>query len=57
MSASCLQVDISIASPTLKAQASLLCGLASPYFPLLVDEGYLFVEEDGVTYFLSVDRK
>lgn len=29
MSASCLQVDISIASPTLKAQASLLCGCLS----------------------------
>lgn len=57
MGASCLQVDVSVASTHLNASASLFCSIGSLYFPLLVDEGYLFVEEDGVTYFLCVDKE
>ena len=57
MGSSCLQVDVSVASEHLNATALLFCGVGSLYFPLLVDEGYLFVKEDGVTYFLCVDRE
>lgn len=39
MGASCLQVDVSVASTHLNASASLSCSIGSLYFPLLVDEG------------------
>ena len=53
----CLQVDIKIASSHLTPAISLFCGLGSPWFPLLVDEGYLFVDNGGVISFLCVDRR
>lgn len=54
---SCLQVNVSVEPLALKPTVSLFCSVGSVFFPLLVDEGYLFVEENGVTYFLCVDKE
>lgn len=54
---SCLQVNVSVRPVALKPSVSLFCGVGGVYFPLLVDDGYLIVEENGVTYFLCVDKE
>lgn len=53
---SCLQVSVSALPLALKPTASLYCSVGSLFFPLLVEEGYLFVEDNGVTCFLCVDK-
>lgn len=53
----CLQVNISVSPIALKPSVSLYCSVGSVFFPLLVEDGYLFVEENGVTYFLCVDKE
>ena len=53
----CLQADVTIASQQLNLVVSLFCGLGQVYFPLLVDDGYLLVEDNGVVYFLCVERE
>ena len=53
----CLQVNISVLPVALKTSVSLYCSVGSVFFPLLVEDGYLFVEENGVTYFLCVDKE
>ena len=54
---SCLQVNITVSSIALKPTLSLFCGIGDIYFPLFVEEGYLFVEENGIKYFLCVDKE
>jgi hypothetical protein len=54
---SCLQVNISVKPIAIKPKISLFCSIGDFYFPLLVDDGYLFVEENGIKYFLCVDKK
>lgn len=54
---SCLQVNISVLPIAAKPSLSLYCSVGSVFFPLLVEDGYLFVEENGVTYFLCVDEE
>jgi hypothetical protein len=55
----CLKCEVELASQHIQGVVSLVCniGSISLSIPLLVDEGYLFVEEDGETYYLCVDRK
>lgn len=55
----CLQVSVNILPFTCKATVSLFCnvGHIGEFFPLLVDEGILYVEENGETYILCVDDK
>lgn len=54
----CLQVNIKVMQARLKPIISLACDAgAKVYFPLLVDEGYLFVEENGIVSFLCVDKQ
>jgi hypothetical protein len=54
---SCLQVNVSVKPIALKPSVSLYCSVGSVYLPLFVEDGYLFVEENGVTYFLCVDKE
>ena len=54
----CLKCEVELVSQHIQGVISLVCniGSISLSIPLLVDEGYLFVEEDGETYYLCVDR-
>ena len=54
---SCLQVNITVSPIALKTTVSLFCGVGDIYFPIFVEEGYLFVEENGIKYFLCVDKE
>lgn len=54
---SCLQVDVGVVPLALKPTISLFCRVGNVFFPLLVDEGYLFVEENGNIYFLCVNKE
>lgn len=54
----CLNGEVSLSTLSIRGAITLVCNVAKgACFPLLVDEGYLFVEEDGVTYFLCVDKE
>lgn len=53
----CLQVNISEVSKRLNFSVALACTVANPLLSLLVDEGYLFVVENGETRYLQVDIK
>jgi hypothetical protein len=53
----CIQVEISVMPVVLKPSISLYCDLGQAYFPLIVDEGYLLVEDNGIVSFLCVDKK
>lgn len=53
----CLQANVEIASQQLNLVVSLFCGLGQVYFPLLVDDGYLLVEDNGVVSFLTVNKE
>lgn len=52
----CLQVKVTVEPLQVKLTASLICGFGKTLIPLLVDEGYLFVEENGVISFLTVKK-
>lgn len=55
---SCLQVNITVSPIALKPTVSLFCSVGDIiYFPIFVEEGYLFVEENGIKYFLCVDKE
>lgn len=54
---SCLQVNIQVADKRLEVKSSLICEIKEVYFPLIVDEGYLYVEENGNIYYLCVDKR
>lgn len=55
----CLKCKVELVSQRIQGVISLVCNIGgiSLSMPLLVDEGYLFVKEDGETYYLCVDRK
>lgn len=45
---SCLQVKVTKVTENMYASANQLCGTSVlKFFPLFVEEGYLFVEVDG----------
>lgn len=54
---SCLQVNVRVVPLAIKPTVSLYCSVGSVYFPLLVEEGYLFVKENDITYYLCVDKE
>jgi hypothetical protein len=53
----CLRLNVSVQPVSLSLSVSLFCDVGNIYYPLLVDDGYLFVEDNGVTYFLCVDKE
>lgn len=55
-SAACLIVKVSALPERLKMTVTAACNMEIPSFPLLVDEGYLFVEDNGVISYLCVRR-
>lgn len=52
---SCLQVKVNIFPVRINPTASLCCNVNN-LFPLFVEEGYLFVEANGTTLILCVDK-
>lgn len=54
----CMQVEVSLASERLSTIVSIFRRVGENILslPLLVDEGYLFVEENGVLFYLCVDK-
>lgn len=54
----CMQVEVSLASERLSTIVSIFRKVGENILslPLLVDEGYLFVEENGVLFYLCVDK-
>lgn len=53
----CLQVNVTVLPLSLKPSVSVFCSVSGISFPLLVEEGYLFVEDKGGTYFLCVNKE
>lgn len=53
---SCLQVNITLLPLSIKPDITLYCSIGHVYFPLLVEEGYLFVNDNDSMYFLCVDK-
>lgn len=53
----CLQVDVTMIPLQIRATAGIICSIGEIFEPLLVDEGYLFVEENGVISFLTVNKE
>jgi hypothetical protein len=53
-----MQVEVSLASERLSTIVSIFRRVGDNILslPLLVDEGYLFVEENGVLFYLCVDK-
>ena len=56
MNATCLQVKVKLVDTKLKVAISEFCGFGLNYIPLLVDEGYLFVDFKGVQSKIFVMR-
>lgn len=54
---SCLQVKVNIFPIKISPTATLCCNVGILFNPLFVDEGYLFVEENGVISFLTVNKE
>lgn len=54
---SCLQVKVNIFPIKINPTASLCCNVGNLFNPLFVEEGYLFVEKNGVISFLTVDKE
>lgn len=53
----CIDGEINLITLGINGAISLVCNVTQHLIPLLVDEGYLIVEEDGVAYFLCVDKE
>ena len=53
----CLQVNVTMIPLQIRLTAGIICGFGERFEPLLVDEGYLFVEENGVVSFLTVNKE
>lgn len=56
MKESCLQAEVRLVSRQIKANASLICGFNLSSVPLLVDEGLLYVDDNGISVKLYVKR-
>ena len=56
MTSICLKTEVKLVSNGLKANASLVCGWNSNYFPVLLDEGFLFVDYKDEVVKLYVKR-
>lgn len=52
----CVKVNINIFPIQLKPSISIICDATGMYYPLLVEEGVLLIQEDGVVQFLCVDK-
>lgn len=53
----CLQVNVTMMPLQIKMTAGIICSFGDRFEPLLVDEGYLFVEDNGVISFLTVNKE
>lgn len=56
MKESCLHAEVRLVSSHLKAHASLICGWNLSFVPLFVDEGFLYVDDNGRAVKLYVKR-
>lgn len=56
MKGTCLHAEVRLVSSHLKAHASLICGFNLSSVPLLVDEGFLYVDGNGKVVKLYVKK-
>lgn len=49
--------DVTMIPLQIQLTTGIICDFGERFEPLLVDEGYLFVEENGVISFLTVNKE
>lgn len=52
----CLQVKVTMKPLQINMFVGIICNPGNKFEPLLVDEGYLFVKENGIIFFLAVNK-
>lgn len=52
----CLRIKATLTEKPIIARVTRICGRPHIYFPLLVEEGFLYVDVDGKVVKLYVDK-
>lgn len=52
----CLRIKATLTERPIIARVTRICGVSHTYFPLLVEEGFLYVDVDGKAVKLYVDK-